>query len=154
MASLVDRVGARLLQNRRCVRAPIWLYRHGLGWLLGGRVLMLEHIGRRSGRPRYVCLEVVSRPDPDVIVVVSGFGERAQWYRNLRANGSCAVSIGRARRVPAQARLMDAAESAAILQEYQRAHPQAWRRLRSVIEEAVSGQVTELPMVELGLDRR
>lgn len=61
MAQMVDRWVARALRNRRLVRSPIWLYRHGLGWLLGPRVLMLEHVGRKTGEPRYVCLEVVQR---------------------------------------------------------------------------------------------
>lgn len=152
MASLVDRLGANLLRNRRFVRAPIWLYRHRLGWLLGGRVLMLEHIGRRSGERRYVCLEVVDRPAADRIVVVSGFGVRAQWYRNLSAHPDCRVSIGAAREIPAQARLMSDAESTEALQHYQRAHPRAWRRLRGMIEQAVQAPVTALPMVTLSLD--
>lgn len=37
---------ARMLRSRRLMRAPIWLYRARLGGLLGGRLLMLEHIGR------------------------------------------------------------------------------------------------------------
>ena len=72
------------------VRAPITLYRHGLGWVFGRRVLMLEHTGRRSGQARFVCLEVVERPGPDRVVIVSGFGERAEWYRNLHALAAAA----------------------------------------------------------------
>jgi deazaflavin-dependent oxidoreductase (nitroreductase family) len=145
-------LAARALRTRAFVRAPIALYRHGLGWILGGRVLMLEHQGRRSGRARFVCLEVVDRPSPERIVVVSGFGERAQWYRNLRADPACFVSAGRLRRVPARARFMRAAEAAATLDGYQRAHPDAWNRLRGAIEKAVGHPVGELPMVELLLD--
>ena len=78
VTSMVDSVVSRLLRTRAVVRAPIWLYRHRSGWLFGSRMLMLEHIGRRSGVPRYVCLEVVERPSADEIVVVSGFGTGAQ----------------------------------------------------------------------------
>jgi len=46
-------VGARLLRTRAFVRAPIGLFRAGLGWLFGSRILMLEHRGRRSGSRRY-----------------------------------------------------------------------------------------------------
>ena len=74
------------------------------GWVFGQRVLMLEHTGRRSGQARFVCLEVVERPGPDRVVIVSGFGERAEWYRNLLTDPSCFVSTGRLRRVPARAR--------------------------------------------------
>jgi deazaflavin-dependent oxidoreductase (nitroreductase family) len=140
------------LRTRAFVRAPITLYRHGLGQVFGGRVLMLEHRGRRSGQARYVCLEVVDRPRPDRIVIVSGFGERAEWYRNLRADPACFVSVGRLRRVPARARFMTPAEAAAALDRYQRAHPQAWERLRQAIEKAVGHPVGQLPMVELLLE--
>jgi hypothetical protein len=68
---MIDSVVFRLLRTRAVVRAPIWLYRHRAGWLLGSRMLMLEHVGRRSGVPRYVCLEVVERPSEDEIVVVN-----------------------------------------------------------------------------------
>src|SRR5690606_12262413 len=61
-------IGARVLRTRSLVRAPIALYKAGLGWLLGSRILMLEHRGRSSGLRRYVCLEVVERPSPDRIV--------------------------------------------------------------------------------------
>jgi deazaflavin-dependent oxidoreductase (nitroreductase family) len=144
-------LAARALRTRAFVRAPISLYRHGLGWIMGGRVLMLEHRGRRSGQARFVCLEVVDRPGPERIVVVSGFGARAEWYRNLRADAACYVSIGRRRRVPAQARFMTSAEAAASLNAYQRAHPRAWERLRAAIEKAVGHPVGQLPMVELRL---
>lgn len=151
VGSLTDTIGARLLQDRRAVRAPIWLFRHGLGWLLGGRVLMLEHTGRKSGLARYVCLEVVDRPSSRTIVVVSGFGEKAEWYRNLGADPRCYVSLGRQGRHPAQARTMSRGESAAVLERYQQVHPRAWRQLRGTIEAAVGHPVTGLPMVELTL---
>ena len=52
--------------RRALFRAPIWLYRLGLGGLLGGRFLLLTHTGRTSGRPRQVVSwrssAVTSRP--------------------------------------------------------------------------------------------
>ncbi|HEU5388940.1 MAG TPA: nitroreductase family deazaflavin-dependent oxidoreductase [Streptosporangiaceae bacterium] len=93
-------LAARALRTRALVRAPITLYQHGLGWIFGQRILMLEHTGRRSGQARFACLEVVGRPGPERVIIVSGFGERAEWYRNLLADPRCTVSIGRRRRVP------------------------------------------------------
>jgi hypothetical protein len=40
-------------------RLPIHLYRLDLGWLLGHRVLLLSHRGRKSGLIRATPLEVV-----------------------------------------------------------------------------------------------
>ena len=48
------------LRTRWLVRMPVWLYRARLGFLFGNRLLMVEHIGRKSGRRRYVVLEVAS----------------------------------------------------------------------------------------------
>jgi deazaflavin-dependent oxidoreductase (nitroreductase family) len=144
-------IGARALRTRWFVRAPIPLYRAGLGWMMGGRVLMLEHTGRSSRQPRYVCLEIVERPAPDRILIVSGFGARAQWYRNLEADPNCFVSTGPTRRAPAVARFLSDADSADALGRYQRAHPHDWDLLRGAIEKAVGHPVEGLPMVELAL---
>ena len=62
LLGLVGRAGSRFLHDRRLARSPLWFYRHGLGWLLGPRLLMLEHLGRSSGQVREVCLVVVDRP--------------------------------------------------------------------------------------------
>lgn len=147
-------IGARVLRTRSLVRAPIALYKAGLGWLLGSRILMLEHRGRSSGLRRYVCLEVVERPSPDRIVIVSGFGERAQWYRNLKAHPQCFVSTGSLRRAPATARLLSDEESAQALGRYRAARPRDWELLRGAIEKATGRPVDGLPMVELALRER
>ena len=142
---------AWVLTTRGLVRAPIPLFRHGFGWLLGPRLLLLEHIGRRSGEARFVCLEVARRPGPGRFIVPSGFGTRSQWYRNLRAHPECFVSTGRIRRAPATARLLTPAESAAELERYQRARPASWAQLGAAIESALGHPVVEVPMVELSL---
>jgi len=149
MAQMVDRWVARALRNRRLVRSPIWLYRHGLGWLLGPRVLMLEHVGRKPGEPRYGCLEVVQREGVDTFVLVSGFGERAQWYRNLVAHPDCFVTLGRDGRRAARATPLSQADSQAVLSRYQAEHPRAWDRLRGAIKEATGTAPDVLPMVRL-----
>lgn len=142
-------LGARVLTTRWMVRAPIYCYRAGLGFLFGTRLLMLEHIGRVSGARRYVVLEVVERPSPDRYIIVSGFGRTAQWYRNVRAHPEVRVSCGIRRRVPATAIPLSDDESAAALARYAQAHPRAWRNLRSTIESAVGHPVDTLPMVAL-----
>jgi deazaflavin-dependent oxidoreductase (nitroreductase family) len=144
-------LGARALQTRWLVRAPIVLYRAGLGFMFGSRLLMLEHVGRKSGARRYVVLEVVERPTADQYIIVSGFGPRAQWYRNIRAQPAVRVSSGRRRRVPAIATPMTEEESAAALQRYATRHPKAWASLRQTIEAAVGHPVQGLPMVLLEL---
>ena len=70
--------------SRALFRAPIYLYRLGLGWLFGKRILLLNHIGRVSGTQRQVILEVVEHdPTDGSFVVASGWGPTAAWYRNI-----------------------------------------------------------------------
>lgn len=144
-------IGARLLRTRWIVRAPIGLFRVGLGWLFVGRILLLEHRGRVSGARRFVCLEVVERPARDRIVIVSGFGVGAQWYRNLQAHPECVVSVSAIRRASAVARFLADDEAEQVIARYQVAHPGAWDALRTTIERAVGHPVQRLPMVELTL---
>lgn len=83
--------------------APRWLYRFHLGWLLGHHFLLLTHRGRHSGRPYRTVIEV-ARYDPATgeSVVVSGWGERADWYRNLQAEPALQIETGRQRYRPVQ----------------------------------------------------
>ncbi|GGN99305.1 hypothetical protein GCM10011610_67140 [Nocardia rhizosphaerihabitans] len=152
-SDLATKLGARALRTRWLVRAPIWLYRAGLGFLLGRRLLMLRHTGRSSGVARYVVLEVVDRPSADSFVVVSGFGTTAQWYRNVLADPKVGLWIGRRRDVSATAAPLTEDDSATTLDRYARAHPEAWAKLRATIEQATGAPVVTLPMVRLSVDR-
>lgn len=151
MTDLVRTVGARLLQNRLFVRAPIPMFRAGLGFLFTRRLLMLEHVGRTSGEARYAVLEVVAEESPTSFVVASGFGPRAQWFRNLRAEPRCHVSIGTLRRRPAQAHVLNEAERTRVLAAYQAQHPAAWEKLAAVITEATGESDPDIPLVRLDL---
>ncbi|NKY89580.1 nitroreductase family deazaflavin-dependent oxidoreductase [Nocardia veterana] len=138
------------------MRAPIQLYRARLGFLFGSRMLMLEHIGRKSGARRYVVLEVIDHPEPDTYVVVSGFGTRAQWFRNLQVHPSGRVWTGLRAAVPAAARVLNSEEAAASLQSYITRHRRAWNALKPAIENTFGAAIDEtapgIPMVELRLD--
>lgn len=142
----LDRTIASLLRTQWLVRAPIALYRSGWGWLFGTRLLMIEHLGRKSHEPRYVVVEAVDRGH-NRIVVASGFGTKAQWYRNLKANGVAYLSTGRARRVRAHVRLLSPEDSAAALQLYAAQHPAAWKRLKGAMD-AAAGADAVIPLVE------
>jgi deazaflavin-dependent oxidoreductase (nitroreductase family) len=149
-------VFARLLHSRPLVRAPLVLYRAGLGAVFGSRMLLLEHTGRRSGQTRRVVLEVVWRTGPGRYVVASGFGERAQWFRNITAEPRVRVSVAGRRSVPARARLLDPAEGGEVLAHYIAADDKRWTWFRQVLERTLGRPVTAAdppPMVELSLDR-
>lgn len=143
----------KVLHSRRLARAPIGVYRAGLGFVFGSRMLLLEHVGRKSGQRRHVVLEVVAHETPDSYVIVSGFGESAQWLRNVMAEPQVRISTGRRKSVPALARRMTVAEADAALRSYIARHPRAWETLKGIIADSLGGRIdppgTELPMVEL-----
>jgi deazaflavin-dependent oxidoreductase (nitroreductase family) len=151
---MVKLVG-NVLHSRTLSRAPIWVYRAGLGGAFGSRMLMLEHTGRRTGQPRYVVLEVIDRPRSDSYIVASGFGTRAQWFKNVEASPKVKISVAGRRSVPAQARHLRTAEADAALQSYIARHPGAWSALKPAIEDVfgqpISEHDTALPMVEFSL---
>ena len=76
-------------------RAPVYLYRWRLGWLLGPRLLLLTHIGRRTRLRRQSVLEVVEyRKGGPEVVVVNGFGPDCDWLRNIEAGPGEEVTVG------------------------------------------------------------
>jgi deazaflavin-dependent oxidoreductase (nitroreductase family) len=108
---------------RLVFRLPVHLYRANLGWLLGHRGLLLMHRGRKSGRVYQTVLEVI-RYDPATCesVVVSGWGERSDWYRNIKASPALEVRTGRERYAPKR-QFLAPGENQAIISEYARRHP-------------------------------
>jgi deazaflavin-dependent oxidoreductase (nitroreductase family) len=81
-------------------------------------VLLLDHVGARSGVRRTTPLVYVE-DDPDVVIVASkgGHPRHPAWYHNLLANPDATVQIGRERR-RVQARV-------ATLEERERLWPKA-----------------------------
>ena len=105
---------------KRLLDVPAALYRARAGCLLGHRFLLLTHRGRRSGRLYQTVLEVVCwRPETAEAVVASGWGPRAQWYRNVCAGGAVQIQIARQRFRP-RARVLPVEEATAVLADYER----------------------------------
>ena len=98
-------------------------------------------------------LEIVNQPTQGSYVVASGFGKRAQWFRNISANPSVRVYVGSRRPRSAAARILSPAESSAALAAYATDHPRAWRTLRPVFENTLGAQISEdattLPLLAL-----
>lgn len=152
----VASLAGRLLRSRRLMRAPIWIYKVRAGALFGSRILLLEHVGRKSGLPRYAALEVVDHSAPDTYVVASGFGRKAQWFRNIEANPRVRVYAGSHAPRTAVARVLTTPEADRTLAAYRTRHPKAWERMRPVLEQTLGAAITDtntpLPLVELRLD--
>lgn len=115
--------------RRRVARMPIWLYRFRLGAVLGEGFLMLTHIGRSSGRLRQTVLGVLHHDSQcDTYVVASGWGERADWLRNVQHNPRILLDVGH-RRIEATAMRLPTDRATERFVEYARQHPQIVQRL-------------------------
>jgi deazaflavin-dependent oxidoreductase (nitroreductase family) len=109
-------------KRRALLRAPIYLYRLGLGWLFGKHLLLLNHIGRVSGKQRQVILEVVENDRSDgSFVVASGWGPTAAWFRNILHTPQVSVQVGR-HMIPVTAVPLTAEEGAEIFVRYAARH--------------------------------
>ena len=114
---------------RLAFRAPIWLYRAHLGWLLGHRFVLLTHTGRKSGLPRHTVLEVV-RYDKHTgaCIVASGWDTKSDWFLNVTANPIIVMQIG-SQCSAATAKRLSPEVGAQELLDYSRRHPLALREL-------------------------
>jgi deazaflavin-dependent oxidoreductase (nitroreductase family) len=139
-SSSITHAAAGLLRTRWLVRAPVWLYRARLGILLGPRFLMLEHTGRKSGARRYVVLEVAEHRPPGTYVVVSGFGDRAQWFRNILAGPRVRVYVLSRKPAAATARVLPQQEATAALAAYSARHPRAWAAMKPVLQDTLGSR--------------
>ena len=80
-------------------QANVLLYRHSGGRLgntvKGVPVLLLDHVGRKSGRARTAPL-LYMRDGEDIVIVASRGGSDAMpaWWLNLQANPTTTVQIG------------------------------------------------------------
>ena len=143
--------------KRLLLRAPIWFYRLGLGWLLGKRFLLLHHLGRRSGLPRQTVLEVVKyHPDTVAYCVASGYGERSDWYRNLLKTPAARMQVGN-RRMNVMAHPLTPEQSGEAMVDYARRYPKAARLICRQVGCQVDGSEDDyravgreaIPFVEL-----
>ena len=119
---------------KRALAVPNWLYARGLGGLLGRRFVQITHVGRRSGRAFHTVVEVVAYDrTTGETTVVSGFGPRADWLRNLQAAGGAQLDFGRG---PSSAayRILSVEEATRVFAAYERRN----RLVRPVVNRVLS----------------
>lgn len=126
----------RVLRRRRSLpsglrrflfRLPIQLYRFGLGWVFGRRLLLLNHTGRASGERRQAVLEVVEHdPTSGSYVVAAGWGPTAAWYRNILRTPAVTVEVGRTT-APMTAQPLAKEDAAEVFLRYAEKHRAAAR---------------------------
>lgn len=126
----VERLGFRL---------PILLYRAHLGWLLGGRFVLINHIGRVTGEAHQAVVEVVEHDaGTGSYVVASGFGPRSDWYLNLRAHPQVTIQVGR-RAFGVEAVPLASDEGAEAMTRYASRNPRAARMVCRLMGFEVDG---------------
>jgi deazaflavin-dependent oxidoreductase (nitroreductase family) len=125
--------------SRLFLRAPIWLYRARLGWLLGQRFVLLTHIGRKSGLTRQTVLEIV-RYDPTSgnCIVASGWGMKSDWVQNILADSKVTIQLG-SKSSMAVAERLSPDVSAETLLDYSRRNPRAMRTLAGFMGYPIDG---------------
>jgi deazaflavin-dependent oxidoreductase (nitroreductase family) len=115
---------------RALFNAPIWLYKLRLGRLFGHRLMLLTHRGRTSGRTYRTVLEVVHNdPHTQETIACSGWGTRADWYRNITASPPIAMETGGVRSENPSFRVLAPQENYSILADYVRRLPAIARPL-------------------------
>lgn len=125
--SIVDVPPGKML--RLGLRLPIWLFRLHLDRVLGDRFLMLIHTGRKSGQPRQTVIEVVRHDkETNTYYVVSGWGEKSDWYQNIRKSPQVTVQI-RGLRFQSRAEFIPVEKAIEIVDAYARDHPVAFNEL-------------------------
>lgn len=142
--------------TRWLYRLPLHLYHAGLGWLLGSRFVRLEHEGRVSGKAREVVLETVkSEPEAGVFFVVAAWGERADWFLNIKANPEVMYQVGR-RVFSGQAEVLTEDWAEEVFVAYGRRHPRMLKNFIRLVGYRIEGdeqafrQLAEhLPVVKL-----
>lgn len=129
-------------------RLPARVYRVGLGGLFGHRIMVVNHVGRVTGKPRQAVLEVIEHdPHDGSYVVASGWGETAAWYRNLLHTPDVTIQVGR-HTMPVTAVPLQPEEGADVMARYGRRHRVAARfMLPRVLGVSVDGSEADFRAV-------
>ncbi|MFZ6026168.1 MAG: nitroreductase family deazaflavin-dependent oxidoreductase [Chloroflexota bacterium] len=144
MAEKIKEVHSPRGLARLAWRAPLWLYRLGLGGLLGRRFVLLKHIGRKSGQLRQAVVEVVHYDQAmGAYFVASGFGEKADWYKNLMAHPDITIQVGN-QRMNVHAERLPLPQATEIMLDYNRRHPAALRTLSGLLGYRTDGSEADV----------
>ena len=141
-------------------RLPIWFFRLGLGWIFGGRFLLLSHTGRKTGKNRQAVLEIIHHSiENQTYTVASGFGPKSDWYRNVIANPDVNIQVG-FKRMKAIAHQLDPDQAEPVFLEYVDQYPQSIRFLTMSpgyeLEHTTEGYKAfsrQIPIIQLTVNR-
>ncbi|MBK8022694.1 MAG: nitroreductase family deazaflavin-dependent oxidoreductase [Chloroflexi bacterium] len=107
---------------RKLLRLPILGYRMGLGGLLDAmQIMVLTTRGRSSGLPRHTAIEY--RQHGSKIYLVSVWGDRPHWYRNLLKCPEVTIQQGGRVRAATAEQVTNSGEALRVLHLFRRRAP-------------------------------
>lgn len=125
-------------------RLPVWLYRFRMGWLMGKRMIYFEHIGRTSGIKRRSIVEIIRYDQAqDIYYVVSGYGEKADWFRNIMKTPKVFAQVAN-RRFNADVERLSQERALEEFQDYARRNPKMFKYLGMLLGFKLEGTEEEI----------
>jgi deazaflavin-dependent oxidoreductase (nitroreductase family) len=114
-------------------RLPIFFFRARIGWLLGNHFLLLNHTGRKTDLPRQTVLENIRHDKKtDTYFVVSGWGEKSDWYRNIQKSPDVTIQVV-FRRLEVTAVRLPLEDAEGEILTYAHHHPRMLRSLARIL---------------------
>lgn len=129
---------------RLALRLPILFTRLGLGRLVSAsNILILTTRGRKTGRARHTAVEY--RRHGSQIYVISAWGDRPDWFRNLLADPHVTVQQN-GRRFAAVASVVDSSgEALRVLHLFRRTAPFVYEAVLARMTDERARSVNTLP---------
>jgi deazaflavin-dependent oxidoreductase (nitroreductase family) len=107
-------------------KVPVWIHKMGFGgWerLVGAQWMLITTIGRKTGKPRDVMVDVMDYDKAtDTYYVEAAYGARADWYRNMQSNPVFEAKVGR-RKFKARAGALTTDGAGELLVRFYRSKP-------------------------------
>ncbi len=105
---------AKWTLNRLLFKSPVIWWRMGLGPFLSRWMLLLTTWGRKSRLPRHTMLSYTLHAGKAYLI--SGWGQRTDWFQNTSADPHVAVQSGRSPYSAVARRVIDVEEYATVMQ--------------------------------------
>ena len=107
-------------------KIPVWLHKMGfVGWerLIGAQWMLITTIGRKTGKPREVMVDVMEyNKAADTYYIEAAYGAHTDWFRNLQSNPIFEAQVGR-RKFKARAGALSNEGAGEMLVQFYRRKP-------------------------------
>ena len=107
-------------------KVPLFFHKIGFGgWerLIGAQWMLITTVGRKTGKPRQVMVDVMDYDKAkDIYYIEAAYGERADWYKNIQSNPIFEAQVGR-RKFKAQTGALSSEGSGDLLVQFYRQKP-------------------------------